>query len=82
MSRAEALGAEGQHAAAEVAQVAMGDLAGMGGAGPRTLAQIRCTRAAGLNFSTGNWTRLRRRTPKPLQSALPAFRAGRPSRLV
>lgn len=57
----------------------MGDLAGMGGARPKTLAQLRCTRAAGLNFSTGNWTRLRRRTLEPLQSAPapPAFRAGR-----
>ena len=60
----------------------MGDLAGMGGAGPKTLAQLRCARAAGLNFSTGNWTRLRRRTPEPLQSACLDIRAGRPSRLV
>jgi len=54
--------------------VAIGDLAGMGGAGLKTFAQLRCTRAAGLNFSTGNRNRLWRRTPKPLQSAPPALR--------
>jgi len=58
--------------------VAKGDLAGMGGAGPKTLAGLRCTLAAGLNSSTGSWTWLRRRAPEPLQSAPPAFRAGRP----
>ena len=55
----------------------MGDLAGMGRAGSKTLAQLRCTRAAGLNFSTGNWTRLRVVLPSPCsRPGLPSGQAG------